>query len=213
MDACGCALRDPASPHALFFSEYAVALETALHQRLSRKRVNLVNPRREFFYAAPAEVKDLLVALGDDHVVEYNDTAEAVEWRASDPGRHRADRTAEPRMQPDSEAVLSAVVTHPDADVDGDLSDDGGERPMTYPPGTPLPRPRPRARLRGCPIRSITRWSATGTVAAGRSTQPCAAPWFSSRRGRAIRRRRRSPPCGPTWPRRWNECAARSWGR
>ncbi len=30
-------------------------------------------------------------------------------------------------MQPDSEAVLSAVVTHPDADVDGDLSDDGGE--------------------------------------------------------------------------------------
>lgn len=65
MDACGCALRDPASPHALFFSEYAVALETALHQRLlSGKRVNLVNPRREFFYAAPAEVKDLLVALG-----------------------------------------------------------------------------------------------------------------------------------------------------
>ncbi|MDQ3990353.1 MAG: hypothetical protein M3291_14390 [Actinomycetota bacterium] len=45
-DACGCALRDPASPHALFFSENAVALETALHQRLSRKRVNLVNPRR-----------------------------------------------------------------------------------------------------------------------------------------------------------------------
>jgi hypothetical protein len=90
VDACGCALRDPASPHALFFSENAVALETALHQRLSRKRVNLVNPRREFFYAAPAEVKDLLVALGDDHVVEYNDTAEAVEWRASDLGRHRA---------------------------------------------------------------------------------------------------------------------------
>ncbi len=29
-------------------------------------------------------------------------------------------------MQPDFEAVLSAVVTHPDADVDGDLPDDGG---------------------------------------------------------------------------------------
>ena len=43
--------------HALFFSEDAVALETALHQRLSRKRVNLVNPRREFFYATPAQVR------------------------------------------------------------------------------------------------------------------------------------------------------------
>jgi hypothetical protein len=30
-------------------------------------------------------------------------------------------------MQPDLEAVLSAVVTHTDADVDGDLSDDGVE--------------------------------------------------------------------------------------
>ena len=113
--------------HALFFSEDAVALETSLHQRLSHKRVNLVNPRREFFYATPAEVKDLLVALGDDHVLEYNDTAEAVEWRASDPGRRRADGTAELRLEPHREAVLSAVAAHTDASADGDLSDDGGE--------------------------------------------------------------------------------------
>lgn len=111
--------------HALFFSEDAVALETALHQRLSRKRVNLVNRRREFFYATPAEVKDLLVKVGDDHVLEYNDTAEALEWRASDPGRRRTDGAAEPQLRPHSEAVLSAVMTHTDAD--GDLSDDGGE--------------------------------------------------------------------------------------
>ena len=50
-------------------------------------------------------------------------------------------------MQPDFEAVLSAVVTHPDADVDGDLSDDGGERPMTYPPGIRCPG---SARAPGC---------------------------------------------------------------
>ncbi|MGX7828092.1 DUF4041 domain-containing protein [Actinokineospora sp. 24-640] len=97
--------------HALFFSEDAVALETALHQRLSHKRVNLVNARREFFYATPAEVRDLLVDLGDDHVVEYNDTAEAVEWRASDPRRRDH----------------AAVGAHTDAGGDGDLSDDGGE--------------------------------------------------------------------------------------
>ena len=48
-------------------------------------RVNMVNPRREFFYATPAEVRDLLLDLGDDHVLEYNGIAEAVEWRASDP--------------------------------------------------------------------------------------------------------------------------------
>lgn len=97
--------------HALFFSEDAVALEAALHHRLSHKRVNMVNARREFFYATPAEVRDLLVDLGDDHVVEYNDTAEAVEWRASDPRRRE-------------NAVVGA---HTDAGGDGDLSDDGGE--------------------------------------------------------------------------------------
>ncbi|WP_246154625.1 DUF4041 domain-containing protein [Saccharopolyspora hirsuta] len=73
--------------HALFFSADAVALETTLHQKLARKRVNLVNPRREFFYATPAEVRELLLELGDDHVLEYTDTAEAIEWRASDPAR------------------------------------------------------------------------------------------------------------------------------
>ncbi|MER6988894.1 DUF4041 domain-containing protein [Saccharopolyspora hirsuta] len=73
--------------HALFFSADAVALETTLHQKLARKRVNLVNPRREFFYATPAEIRELLLELGDDHVLEYTDTAEAIEWRASDPAR------------------------------------------------------------------------------------------------------------------------------
>lgn len=113
--------------HALFFSEDAVALETALHQRLSRKRVNLINPRREFFYATPTEVKDLLVTLGNDHVLEYNDTAEAVEWRASDLGRRRAGDMAEAHIQAHFEAMPPAVVTRTNADVDGDLSDDGGE--------------------------------------------------------------------------------------
>lgn len=83
--------------HALFFSEDAVALETALHQKLSHKRVNMVNPRREFFYATPAEVRELLVSLADDHILEYNDTPEAVEWRASDPDRRRTFDSADPR--------------------------------------------------------------------------------------------------------------------
>ncbi|CAM3309179.1 DUF4041 domain-containing protein [Kibdelosporangium persicum] len=95
--------------HALFFSEDAVALETALHQKLAHKRVNLVNQRREFFYATPAEVKELLVGLGDDHVLEYTDTAEAIEWRASQPGRRE----------------VPGGQRNTDVGGDGDLSDDG----------------------------------------------------------------------------------------
>ncbi|SHG97031.1 DUF4041 domain-containing protein [Streptoalloteichus hindustanus] len=113
--------------HALIFSEDAVALETALHQRLADKRVNLVNPRREFFYATPAEVRDLLVSLGDDHVLEYTDTAEAVEWRASEPGRRSGSAAEEPPAEPRGDAALAAAATHTDAGGDGDLSDDGVE--------------------------------------------------------------------------------------
>jgi hypothetical protein len=113
--------------HALFFSQDAVALETTLHQRLSHKRVNLVNPRREFFYATPAEVKDLLLGLGDDHVLEYNDTPDAVEWRASEPGRRGGPVRSELGGEPRRGAVLSAVGVRRDDGADGDLFDDGGE--------------------------------------------------------------------------------------
>jgi len=95
--------------HALIFSKDAVALETSLHQRLSHKRVNRVNHRREFFYATPAEVAELLAELPEDHVLKYTETAEALEWRASDPERRGS---------------LPASTVSGD---DGDLSDDGSE--------------------------------------------------------------------------------------
>jgi hypothetical protein len=104
--------------HALFFSDDAVALETDLHQRLAHKRVNLVNHRREFFYATPAEVKELLVGIGNDHVLEYSDTAEAVEWRASEPARRSG-------TQLPAENTQAAATVRTDTGTDGDLSDDG----------------------------------------------------------------------------------------
>jgi hypothetical protein len=106
--------------HALFFSEDAVALETSLHQRLGGQRVNLVNHRREFFYATPAQVRDLLAEMGNDHVLEYTDLAEAVEWRASDPGRRRPNGT--PIM-----ASVAAGGIQNGTNLDGDLSDDGND--------------------------------------------------------------------------------------
>jgi hypothetical protein len=68
--------------HALVFSDDAVGLESELHARLADRRVNRVNKRREFFYVTPAEVKTQLVALAGD-LLEYTETAEAVEYRQS----------------------------------------------------------------------------------------------------------------------------------
>ena len=71
--------------HMLAFSDNAVALERHLHDRFANQRVNLVNHRREFFYATPAEVK---AALEEDddltaYVTEFVELAEAVEWHQS----------------------------------------------------------------------------------------------------------------------------------
>ncbi|MFI9509031.1 DUF4041 domain-containing protein [Nocardia sp. NPDC052566] len=68
--------------HALFYAEDAAGIEAELHRRLSDKRVNGVNQRREFFYATPAEVREHLQAL-TDQMLEFNELAEAVEYRQS----------------------------------------------------------------------------------------------------------------------------------
>lgn len=47
--------------HALFFSDDAVTLENELHKAFAERRVNLVNERREFFFATPAQVRELLL--------------------------------------------------------------------------------------------------------------------------------------------------------
>lgn len=46
--------------HALHFSNDAVTLEAELHRHFADRRVNLVNERREFFFATPAEVRAVL---------------------------------------------------------------------------------------------------------------------------------------------------------
>lgn len=66
--------------HAIIFSEDAVGLETALHQRFADRRVNTVNAHREFFYATPQEVREALVAL-QGSILTFQDVPEALEWR------------------------------------------------------------------------------------------------------------------------------------
>ncbi|PSK89610.1 T5orf172 domain-containing protein [Murinocardiopsis flavida] len=84
--------------HAIHFSDDAVGVEAEMHRRLAEKRVNRVNHRREFFYATPSEVRDLLASVAGD-LLQYDETPEAAEYRQSiDPaaapgGRRSAGRS------------------------------------------------------------------------------------------------------------------------
>jgi hypothetical protein len=69
--------------HALIFSKDAVGLESQLHQEFSSRRVNRVNGRKEFFYVTPGDVRDALQRRAGQHLVEFMEEPEALEWRAS----------------------------------------------------------------------------------------------------------------------------------
>lgn len=73
--------------HALVFSEDAVQLETALHQRFAAHRVNLVNNHREFFHVRPTDVREALTKFVGNVLVQFNDDAEALEWPQSQNAR------------------------------------------------------------------------------------------------------------------------------
>lgn len=87
--------------HALIFSDDAVSLETRLHQAFQERRVNMVNLRREFFYATPIEVRDVLTQA-DGSVLEFVEEPEADEWHQSENARRRS-----------APATPSAVVEQP----------------------------------------------------------------------------------------------------
>jgi hypothetical protein len=72
----------PYDVHALFFSEDAVSLEAELHRAFANRRVNVVNERREFFFAAPAEVREVLLRKVGG-LLEFTEGPEASEYLQS----------------------------------------------------------------------------------------------------------------------------------
>lgn len=68
--------------HALFFSEDAVTLESQLHQHFADRAVNRANPRKEFFFATPAEVRDVLQEKVGN-LLEFSEHADATEYLQS----------------------------------------------------------------------------------------------------------------------------------
>jgi hypothetical protein len=45
----------------MFFADDAVTVEADLHRAFDDRRVNVINQRREFFFATPAEVRTVLL--------------------------------------------------------------------------------------------------------------------------------------------------------
>lgn len=87
--------------HALFFSEDAVGLETALHHDFEARRVNRVNARKEFFRATPQEVLDRLRER-NVAVVEFKVEPDAEEYRG-----HARDGGRRPRRLTDTHPFAS----------------------------------------------------------------------------------------------------------
>ncbi|HZJ07934.1 MAG TPA: DUF4041 domain-containing protein [Nocardioidaceae bacterium] len=69
--------------HALFFSDDAVSLETELHHHFADQAVNLTNSRKEFFFATPTEVREVLADKVGTALLEFTEAAEATEYLQS----------------------------------------------------------------------------------------------------------------------------------
>ncbi len=72
----------PFDVHAMFFADDAVSVEADLHQAFAEKRVNHVNLRREFFFASPAEVRDVLLEQVGN-LLEFSEHPEASQYMQS----------------------------------------------------------------------------------------------------------------------------------
>lgn len=66
--------------HAMIFSDDAPSLENALHKAFENKKVNMVNPRREFFNVTLEEIEEV-VKQNFDKTVEFTYTAAAAQYR------------------------------------------------------------------------------------------------------------------------------------
>lgn len=65
--------------HVLHFSDDAISLENELHRAFADRRVNFVNERREFFFATPAEVREILIQKAGG-ILEFNESPAAEEY-------------------------------------------------------------------------------------------------------------------------------------
>ena len=65
--------------HTIYFSEDAVTLEAELHRHFAGRALNQANSRKEFFFATPSEVREVL-ASKVGNLLEFRETADATEF-------------------------------------------------------------------------------------------------------------------------------------
>lgn len=68
--------------HAMIFTDDAPGLEAALHNAFADRKLNFVNPRREFFRVGLDEIKEV-IRNNYDKTVEFVDIAPAEQYRES----------------------------------------------------------------------------------------------------------------------------------
>lgn len=68
--------------HAMIFTDDAPKLEAALHNAFKKKKVNLVNTRKEFFRVTLSEIKQV-IKDNFDKTVEFKDVPDAEQFRES----------------------------------------------------------------------------------------------------------------------------------
>ncbi len=68
--------------HALYFSEDAVSLEHELHEHFADRALNRANTRKEFFFASPSEVREVLTKKVGN-LLEFTEAAAATEYLQS----------------------------------------------------------------------------------------------------------------------------------
>lgn len=72
----------PFDIHALFFADDAVTLENELHEAFAARRVNHVNLRREFFFANPQDVHEVLQSKVGA-LLEFHEDSESTQYLQS----------------------------------------------------------------------------------------------------------------------------------
>jgi hypothetical protein len=72
----------PFDVHAMFFADDAVTVEADLHRAFADRRVNVINQRREFFFATPAEVRTVLLEQVGN-LLEFAEDPEATQYLQS----------------------------------------------------------------------------------------------------------------------------------
>lgn len=99
--------------HAMIFSDDAPALESAFHQKFSQNRLNMMNPRKEYFRATLDEIVNFAELQGVK--VEFTKVAEARQYRESEAMRLRVLTQGEP-AEPVVDAFPEEILVGVDED-------------------------------------------------------------------------------------------------